>query len=131
LADGGLWANNPALAAVIDAQYRLGQPLTNLKVLSIGTGLSRPSYGTQVNGKGWGLLNGWRNKEFIGFLMSLQGQSTQNYLQLMLGENQLLRLSFDSEVPLPLDDHRQIDDLMSRADREFTHKSDVIRRFLN
>lgn len=34
LADGGLWANNPALAAVIDAQHRLNINLSDIRILS-------------------------------------------------------------------------------------------------
>lgn len=36
LADGGLWANNPAGIAVVEAIATLGWPAGNLKVLSIG-----------------------------------------------------------------------------------------------
>ncbi|MEC9281794.1 MAG: CBASS cGAMP-activated phospholipase [Bdellovibrionota bacterium] len=131
LADGGLWANNPALAAVIDAQSRLGKLKEEIKILSLGTGLSKASYTTMIENKKWGLLNGWKGKDFINFLMSLQGQSTQNYLKLLLNPDHLLRVNFESEIPLPLDDCNQISDLISRADREFTHRSEEIKKFLN
>lgn len=130
LSDGGIWANNPALAAVIDAQYRLGFDLKNIRVLSLGTGQSRTAYGTDKQ-KEWGLLNGWKGKEFISFLLSLQAQSTQNYLQLMLGKEQLLRLDFESDNPLPMDDVSIIDDLISRADRTFTHNTVELKKFFN
>ncbi|MBU3928003.1 MAG: patatin-like phospholipase family protein [Bacteroidetes bacterium] len=129
LADGGLWANNPALAAVIDAQHRLNINLSDIRILSIGTGLAKTCYGVDVDKK-WGLLNGWRGKEFISFMMSLQSQSTHNYLQLMMQNGQLLRLNFESELPLALDDCSAIDDLISRADRLFTYNSSEIRDFI-
>lgn len=129
LADGGLWANNPSLAAIIDAQYRLKKQLNELKVLSLGTGHSKTYYGLDLNKK-WGLISGWRLKEFISFLLSLQSQTTQNYMQLLLEKHQLLRLDFESDKPLPLDDCSMIDDLLSRADKMFTHSSEELNRFI-
>jgi len=130
LADGGVWANNPALAAVIDAQYRLNVDVKNIRILSLGTGQSKTAYGTNEK-KNWGLLTGWKNLEFISFLLSLQAQSTQNYLQLMLGEDQLIRLNFESDNPLPMDDPAVLDDLISLADRTFTHKSAELIKFFD
>lgn len=130
LSDGGLWANNPSLAAIIDAQRRLNIDLSNIKILSLGTGHARQSYGVN-NKRNWGFLNGWKGKEFINFLMSLQAQSINNYVQLMLQKNQLLRIDFDSDLPLPLDDYDSINDLISRADRAFTYSSSKIKAFFN
>lgn len=130
LADGGLWANNPSLAAVIDAQRRLNIPMTDIQIFSLGTGHAKTSYGVK-NDRKWGLLRGWKGPEFISFLMSLQAQSTHNYLQLMLKPEQLLRIDFESDMPLPLDDCSAIDDLISRADREFTYRSADIKKFFN
>jgi patatin-like phospholipase/acyl hydrolase len=129
LADGGVWANNPSLAAVIDAKRRLGVNMEEIKILSLGTGHSKTAYGVDTN-KNWGFLNGWGGKEFISFLLSLQAQSTNNYLQLLLNQDQLLRIDFESDKPLPLDDLTKIDDLISRADKEFTHRSKEINNFL-
>ncbi len=130
LADGGLWANNPSLAAVIDATRRLKVALSEVRVLSLGTGHAKTCYGVKPN-RNWGLLNGWKGKEFISFMMSLQAQTTDNYLQLMLRPEQVLRLDFESDCPLPLDDCSALDDLVSNADRLFTHNSSKIRDFLS
>ncbi len=128
LADGGLWANNPSLVAMIDAQKRLGIKKEDIQILSIGTIHSKKVYGTKIDRK-WGFLLGWKRKEFINFLMSLQAQSTHNYLQLSLEQDQLLRLDNESDLMLPLDDCSIIDDLISRADQEFTYKSNMIKKF--
>lgn len=129
LSDGGLWANNPALAAVIDAQKQLNIPLSNISVVTIGTGHERTSYGLKP-GRKWGFATGWKHKEFINFILSLQSQSGLNYLRLQLDPRQLLRIDFDSDANLPLDDVNAIDDLISRADRDFSHRSSEIEQFL-
>lgn len=129
LADGGLWANNPALAATIDAQKRLGAAQDDIQILSIGTGHSKTIYGTNVSRK-WGLINGWKHKELISFILSLQSQSALNYLNLMLHPDQIKRLDFESDKPLPMDDLSILDDLISKADKMFTHESESIRAFM-
>lgn len=130
LADGGLWANNPALAAVIDAQKRLGIAQDDIQILTIGTGRSKTMYGTNASRK-WGLINGWKHKKFINFILSLQSQSALNYLNLMLRPEQIKRVDFESDLPLPMDDVSILDDLISKADHKFTHESKSIRSFIH
>jgi len=129
LADGGLWANNPALAAVIDAQKRLGVAQDDIQILSIGTGHLKTIYGTNASRK-WGLINGWKHKEFISFILSLQSQSALNYLNLMLHPRQIKRLDFESDLPLPMDDVSILDYLISKADHNFSHESESVRVFI-
>ncbi len=128
LADGGVWANNPSLAAVIDAKKRLDIQFDDIKIFSLGTGHSKIAYGVSSDNY-WGFLTGLKGKEFINFILSLQAETTNNYLQLMLKKEQILRIDFESDKPLPLDDLSQIDDLISRADREFTHRTEKIKKF--
>ena len=128
LADGGLWANNPTLVAYVDAQHRLEIPATDIRILSLGTGHSKVAYGTKSR-ENWGLLNGWGGKKFIDFLLSLQAHSTNNTMGLMLGKERLLRLDFESDNELPLDDVSCICDLQSKADLIFTHNAQLIQAF--
>lgn len=49
----------------------------------------------------------------------------------MLGEHQLIRLDFETDNPLPMDDVAVLDDLISRADRTFTHRSQELMKFFD
>ncbi len=53
-----------------------------------------------------------------------------NYLNLQLRPEQILRIDFESDLPLPLDDVSKIDDLLTKADHDFTHNSETIRKFI-
>jgi len=130
LTDGGLWANNPAFVAITDAKKRLDVAQNDIRILTLGTGHSKTMYGTETSKK-WGLLNGWKNKEFISFILSLQSQSAMNYLKLHLKPEQILRIDFESDYPLPLDDVTKINDFLSRADHDFTRQSGKISHFIN
>ena len=129
LADGGLWANNPALTAVIDAKAHLDINQDDIQILSIGTGQSKTIYGTKTPRK-WGFITGWKQKELVNAMLSLQSQSVENYLNLMLRPEQIKRLDFKSDQPLPLDDRSSMEDLISKANDTFTHESEAIKNFI-
>lgn len=128
LADGGLWANNPSLVAVIDAKKRLDQKLEDIKILSIGTGLYKPEF--DFKSKLMGFLTGWKGSKLIDFIFSLQSQSTDNYLDLLLLENQKYRINFESSKELPLDKGISVNKLIAKADEDFTYNTQNLRNFM-
>lgn len=129
LSDGGLWANNPSLVAVTEALSRLGAERSQIRLLSIGTGIGKNYYPVARGGM-WGFITGWGMLKFISMLMNLQSATASNVAQLLLDNHQRLRINFESDAPLSLDDLGIVDDLVSRADRDFTHNSAAIRGLL-
>jgi predicted acylesterase/phospholipase RssA len=134
LADGGVWANCPAMVAVIDAKKRLGVKLDDIQVLSIGTGISNQYY-DQSPGRlksliGWGFATRWGRGKFIDMILNLQSQTANSMVGLLLRPEQVLRINFDSDTPMPLDDPNEYSKLVSRADKDFTHNASAIRQFL-
>jgi len=144
LADGGLWANNPSLAAVIDAHHRLNIPLEDIRVLSIGTGKSNTFY-TRSDGKlhdllirswqGWGFATRWQRSKLLDLILNLQSDAAHNMLCLLLRESpgegkNICRLTFESDAPLPMDATTKLPDWISQADKTFTHNAARVVEFL-
>jgi len=134
LADGGLWANNPAFVAVIDARKRLEVSIDDLRVLTIGTGIAKQFYPIKKHaskwGYGWGFATKWGHGKFIEMLLNLQSQNANNMLNLTLSAEQILRINFESDRKLPLDSPDELKDLITRADHAFTHQSARIKSFI-
>lgn len=131
LADGGTWANNPALVAAIDAVRRFRVEPGRIRILSIGTGAERFTYPRRpgLAARAWGFMTVWQRGKLIELMLSLQSQAATNMTTLLLGKEQVLRLNF-FDTRLPMDDPTSIADLRSRADALFTVASEDIRKFL-
>jgi patatin-like phospholipase/acyl hydrolase len=130
LADGGLWVNNPSMVALTEAIGKLRLDKSQVKILSVGTGSKQVSY--EIGGiekKNWGALLGWEGRKLLNMILQLQSVSDMNKTGLILGEN-YLRLNYDSDKELPLDDVKILREMKNRADFTFTHNSEQIRDFL-
>ncbi len=79
--DGGVVANNPTFLGIIEAQKAFNQDLSNLRVLSIGTGHQKFTDG-QIR-KNWG-VSYWMNKtRIIDLFMQGQSQLVENLISLL------------------------------------------------
>jgi patatin-like phospholipase/acyl hydrolase len=82
--DGGVMANNPTLLGIVEAQVAFYQPLTNLRVLSLGTGHQKFTDGRQR--EKWGLWY-WMKQDnkarLIDLFMQGQSQQVQNLISLL------------------------------------------------
>lgn len=121
LADGGLWANNPAIIAVTEAMAKFRHPIDKIRVLSVGTGHTASFY---TRRGAWGLLTGWGGPKLVSYVLGLQSQASTNMAKLLLGDR-YLRL--DPEIKSwKLDDIKSMESLKALADRDFTHHSKAI-----
>ena len=121
LADGGLWANNPSIIALVEAVSKFGQPIERIHVLSIGTGRSTDFY---RRSQFWGLLTGWGRKKLVSYVLNLQSQASTNMTKLLLGDR---HVRLDPEIETwQLDDVECMETLKAIADRDFTHRSQEI-----
>src|SRR5262249_54477638 len=77
--DGGVWANSPALAALVEAVQFLGKPLKEIDILSIGT----TNVPFNVAGKYRSGLLGW-NAGLIEILMSAQQEAANAQAMLLV-----------------------------------------------
>ena len=121
LADGGLWANNPTIIAVIEALSKFRQPLGKVRVLSVGTGYSASFYNRS---KAWGLVTGWGGQKLVPYVLGLQSQASTNMAKLLLGDR---HLRLDPQIKSwKLDDIKCLESMKALADRDFTHYSKAI-----
>jgi patatin-like phospholipase/acyl hydrolase len=128
--DGGVWANCPAMAAIVEAICYLDVPLDRIDVLSIGT-TGEPftvKMMTQAGIVRWG-------KTLIELLMSAQVESSVKHAQQLVGEPRFLRINtMTNPGTYSLDKSREIENLISLGNRRALDPTilyQVKSRFLN
>ena len=103
LIDGGVWANNPLMLAIVEAMTCYAVPRERIKVLSVGCG-DDPYFVTRrmVGGGFWQ----WRN--VIGGAMRAQSLAATNQARLLLGPASVVRIEPSlTGGPIELDDYRR------------------------
>jgi uncharacterized protein len=130
--DGGVWANNPVMAAIVEAAAWLRVPLNRIDILSVGTTSDLYAGGATLNSG----LAGWLWKaRILGLLMHAQGQGAGALAKALTGGVRLLRLD-QSVLPgeVSLDGVDGIPDLIdygTEAARDPDTLAQVKARFLN
>lgn len=100
--DGGIWANNPLMNALVDALACYDVPRENIRILTIGTGEATFSLtkAAQSGGKKhWAIL--------LPFLAASRAQSKNAFGQafLLTGKDNVVRIDVpESDNPIALDD---------------------------
>ena len=111
LIDGGIWANNPVMLAVIEAMIAYDVPRERIKVLSLGCGHD-PFYVTRQMAGG-GL---WHWRKAIGAAMHAQALAATSQARLLLGPNNVVRIDPNlSGQPAEMDDYRRAIDTLLPA----------------
>lgn len=81
LIDGGVIANNPTLIGIVEAQSAFGRDLSELQVLSIGTGTRK--FAEASDRKRWGNLYWVGKTRILDVLLQGQSQNTENLVNLL------------------------------------------------
>jgi uncharacterized protein len=120
--DGGVWANNPVLAAVIEATSFLGQPLDQIDVLSIGT-TSAPF--NIADNRSAGIIK-W-NVGMINLMFEAQAETALVQAKLLL-DDRVLRINVTTKPgEYTLDDAsaEKIDQLINLGHGEAVKKANL------
>lgn len=129
-ADGGVWANNPVMIALVDALTCYQISRRQVHILSLGSG------DTEIEISNKQILKGglWHWRDIISSAMHLQSQNANGQAGLLIGRDQLIRLNAPSmpSHPIALDDYeRASTELPPIANRLVDLHGDAIRdRFL-
>lgn len=130
--DGGVWANSPAMAAIVEATCFLRVPVERLDVLSVGTTEEPFTVSRQARAGKLGWI--WRNR-IIELLMNVQQESSLRLARHLVGDPRFLRVNtVTMHGTYALDGVRDIEELADLGSREAL-KPDVLSqvksRFLN
>lgn len=107
--DGGVWANNPTMAALVEALSCFTIRREDVRILSIGCG-EHPFQITEGQARRSGMVH-WRG--VIAVAMHLQSVTAVNQAGLLIGRDRVTRLDRpDGREPIDLDDWAKAKDLL-------------------
>ena len=126
LADGALYANNPAMLAVSAAVGICGARLEDLRILSLGTGHFRQCYHKDI--QIWGLATGWKARTLMEFTATLNSEAVCRQVSSMLPADNVLRLNFEHTKLIAADDFSCGPELVELAEQCFArHRVQIMR----
>ncbi len=129
VADGGLFANNPTLQAIMRAHKDLGIPYENIKVLSVGCGHAKEPYQYQV-GQKWGLLKAWQGMKLLDTTLYIQRRAVNDLAIALLGAENVFELELETSRVFNLDNADEMAQMQDEADVFYSYKHYDILRFL-
>lgn len=129
LADGGLWANNPALVALAETVgHNIDMKKYKVRILSLGTGINIKYYPLDWGDKKWGAAR-W-GTGLIDVIFNMQSFSVERYLGALMNKEQYLRINFEIEDGLPIDDTKIMPALMDQGTDDFYKNEINIKKLL-
>lgn len=100
--DGGVWANNPVMNALVDALACYDVPRENVRILSLGTGEEAFTVGKAARQGGAGQ---WAFLRAFQAAARAQSKNALGQAYLLIGKNNVLRVDPpESSTPIALDD---------------------------
>jgi len=126
--DGGVWANNPIMLGVVEALSAYDLNLSQIHVLSLGTG--NPAFALKRRAVFGGLF-AWR--QIIKAAMFLTTDNFTAQAKLLLGPERCLRCEpTGADAEVELDDYESaIGSLPGVAEEDFFANRDLIERFFS
>ena len=118
--DGGIWANNPVMIALVDALSCFSLPRERIRILTVGCGAEKFVVGR------WKILTGgmlpWYN--IIEAAMQLQSANALGQAGLLLGADRMLRIE-----PGPGSDKIKLDDWLSASTKLPQKANDAVEKW--
>ncbi|WP_099355190.1 CBASS cGAMP-activated phospholipase [Fredinandcohnia onubensis] len=134
--DGGLWANNPSLVCITESQHYFKKDLSDIQILSIGTGLQKIDFSIEKK-KEWG-VNKWlpfnlpsmkMTPKLLDLALHLSSESVTYHCQHLLSDN-YVRINEDLGREVPFDAPEYIDFLVRLGEQSFQNHKENITTFL-
>lgn len=99
--DGGMWANNPALAAIISAHRHLNVPLKDIRLVSLGNGRFPGGFRTERydSTRPIGMV-----EDVLELMFSAQNTAADDLSQSLIGDSNVLSIDANLSQPIDLDD---------------------------
>jgi patatin-like phospholipase/acyl hydrolase len=130
--DGGVWANSPAMAAIIEAVCFLKIPLERVDVLSVGTTDEPFTVRKQTRA---GIIGWMWKKRILDLLMNVQQESSLKLARHLVAEPRFLRVNVTTmSGSYQLDSPNEIEELAALGERRALDTEilgQVRSRFLN
>ncbi len=118
--DGGIWANNPTMVALVEALTCFTTQREDIQILSIGCG-EKPFRISEGQARNSGMVH-WRS--IIEVAMHLQSVTAVNQAGLLIGRDRVTRLDRpDGSDPVELDDWQKAKNLLPDEARGVSSQS--------